>query len=82
MQSIRRVFRVNRNDINYIRSTIESYNGMAVVATLDPYEAYIELQVSPGCEDLVSELLDSLCLEEGLEIGETETGFGRGNGIG
>ncbi|MBK5100404.1 MAG: DUF4911 domain-containing protein [Desulfobacteraceae bacterium] len=81
MQTIRRVFRVNRNDINYLSSTIESYNGMAVVTTLDPYEAYIELRVSPGCDNLVCELLDSLRLEEGLEIREAETGFGTGNGI-
>ena len=71
MQTIRCVFRVDRRDINYLRSTIESYDGMAVVSTLDPNKAYVALHISPGCEELVSELL--ACLrEEGLDIVEKE----------
>jgi len=67
MQTIKRLFRVDRRDINYLRTTIESYDGMAVVSTLDPGKAYLEIRISPGCEQLVTELLDSL-REEGLEI--------------
>ena len=67
MQTIRHIFRVDRRDINYLRTTIESYDGMAVVSTLDPGKAYLEIRISPGCEQLISELLDSL-REEGLEI--------------
>ena len=70
METNKRVFRVNRKDISYLRWTIESYDGMAVVRTLDPREAFIELQISPGCEDLVFELLDSLANEEGIYIEE------------
>jgi hypothetical protein len=69
MQTIKRVFRVNRRDINYLRWTIESYDGMAVVRTLDPHAAFIEIMISPGCEDQVFELLDSL-REEGIDIVE------------
>jgi hypothetical protein len=72
MQTIKRIFRVDRKDINYIRSTVESYNGMAVIKTLDPYVAYIEVSISPGCEELVSELLDSLKEEEGIDIVEKQ----------
>jgi len=68
MQTIERVFRVDRKDIHYIRSTIESFDGMAVVTTLDPYEASIKIRISPGCEYLVLELLDSLVKEEDLYI--------------
>ena len=68
MKTIKRVFRVDRRDISYLRSTIESYDGMAVVSTLDPYKAYIEIQISPGCEHLVLELLDSLRQEEGIDL--------------
>ena len=69
MQTIRHIFRVDRRDINYLRTTIESYDGMAVVSTLDPGKAYLEIRISPGCEQLISEVLDSL-REEGLEIVE------------
>ena len=67
MQTIKRIFRVDRRDINYLRTTIESYDGMAVVSTLDPVKAYLEIRISPGCEQLISELLDSL-REEGLDL--------------
>ena len=67
MQTIKRLFRVDRRDINYLRTTIESYDGMAVVSTLDPNQAYLEIRISPGCEQLISELLDSL-REEGLDL--------------
>ena len=70
MQTIKRILRVNRRDIGYLRSTIESYDGMAVVKTLDPNEAFIEIQIAPGCETLISELLDSLREEEGIFLEE------------
>ena len=69
MQTIKRLYRVDRRDINYLQTTIESYDGMAVVSTLDPGKAYLEIRISPGCEQLISEVLDSL-REEGLEIVE------------
>jgi hypothetical protein len=70
MQTTKRIIHVNRKDISYLRSTIESYDGMAVVSTLDPHEASIEIQIAPGCEDLISELLNSLEEEEGVFIGK------------
>ena len=70
MQSIRRSFVTERSKIGYIRFTIESYDGMALVTTVDPYKALIELKISPGCEGMVLELLESLCLDEGLKIVE------------
>ncbi len=67
MQTIKRLFRVDRRDINYLRTTIESYDGMAVVSTLDPDKAYLEIRIAQGCEQLITELLDSL-REEGLDL--------------
>lgn len=68
METIKRIFWVDRKDINYLRSTIESYDGMAVVSTIDPYEATIEIGISPGCENTVMELLESLREGEGLRL--------------
>ena len=59
---------MDRREINYLKITIESYDGMAVVKTIDPYAALIELQISPGCETLVFELLDSLSNVESIPI--------------
>ena len=68
METIKRLFKVDRREINYLKITIESYDGMAVVKTIDPNAALIELQISPGCETLVFELLDSLENVESLSI--------------
>lgn len=70
METIKRTFLVDRAEINYLRITIESYDGMAVVRTIDPnpLKAKIEIMISPGCEDLVYNLLESLRKNEGLSI--------------
>ncbi len=80
METTRRLFRVNREDIHYLRTTIEAYDGMAVVRTvepgdlgsrsrrMDPGEATIEVLIAPGCEDLISGLVASLREQEGIPL--------------
>ena len=51
-------------EINYLRVTLESYDGAVVVRTLKPKEGVIELQIARGCENLVSELLTHLVDDE------------------
>jgi len=62
------MFRVHREDIHYLRTTIESYDGMAVVRTVDPKETTIELLIAPGCEELVMNLLCALREKEGVRL--------------
>jgi hypothetical protein len=69
----RHIFRVKRRDINYLRVTIESYDGMGVVRTVDPQAALVEVQVAPGCEKLFSHLVGSLAEDEDIKLIE-ETG--------
>ena len=70
METVKHIFRVDRREINYLRVIIESYDGMAVVRTIDPQEALIEIQMSHGCERLIFELLDSLVQDEGIRLTE------------
>ena len=70
MRTNKHIFRVERRDINYLRVTIESYDGMGVVSTIDPQAALIEVQVAPGCEETFSELVTSLAKYEGVAIKE------------
>ena len=60
--------RIDRREINYISLTLESYDGMAVVKTIDPEDAVIEICISPGCEDLVFDILESLKKNEKIEM--------------
>ena len=68
METTKHIFRVEPNEINYLRITIESYDGMAVLRTIDPQSALIELQISPGCENLIHGLLNDLKECENIEI--------------
>ena len=68
METLKILLQVERHDINYLRTTLESYDGMSVVRTVDPMEARIEVMISPGCENFVFDLLDSLRQQEGLLI--------------
>lgn len=68
METTKQSFRVKRQDIHYLRTTIEAYDGMAVVRTVDPGQATIELLIAPGCEDLVSSLIAALRDGEGMSL--------------
>ena len=68
METVKRIFLVDRREINYLRVMIESYDGMGVVKTIDPHTAIIEVRVSPGCEKLFYELARSLEQNEGISL--------------
>jgi hypothetical protein len=70
METLKRVFEVNRRELHYLRVTIESYDGMGVVSTISPHAALIEVQISPGCEQLFSELANSFEQNEGIRFVE------------
>lgn len=60
METIKLLFRVTRKEINVVQWIIESYDGMAVMRTVNPQEAIIEIMISPGCKTLILELIHSL----------------------
>jgi hypothetical protein len=68
METSKYRFLVDRKEIHYIRTTLESYDGMAVVRTLDPKRAVIEVMTAPACDDMVLDLLHHLVEKEHMEI--------------
>jgi hypothetical protein len=68
METIKKAFLVDRREIAYIRMTLESYGGMAVVTTLDPRKALIEVLIAPGCLDQVEQLVEDLVKREGIKL--------------
>ncbi len=67
MDTQSKYFRVHRKDIAYLKFIIESYEGMAIVRTQDPYEAIVELMVAPGWEKDLEEVLEGLRKEIRIE---------------
>ncbi len=68
MEATRRTFQVDRRQIHYIRSTLESYDGMALVRTLDPRSAVIEVRTPRGCEELLMDLVHDMRDREGITM--------------
>ncbi len=67
MDTVSRYYRLHRKDIAYFKFIIESYDGMAVVRTKNPYEAIVELMVAPGWERDLDEVLEGLGKEIHIE---------------
>lgn len=60
MQAQHWQFRVDRREIAYLKFIVESYDNLALITTLDPRAGIVELQVPPGCEATVRDLLADL----------------------
>jgi hypothetical protein len=67
MKTTMMVLKVDPKDLSYLRWTIESYDGMALVSTLDPALAYVGIRIAPGCEGIVTDLINHLA-SEGISI--------------
>lgn len=67
MDTQSRYLRINPKDIAYFKFIIESYEGMAVVRTLDPKEAVVELMVAPGWEKDLEKVIEGLQKEIPIE---------------
>lgn len=60
MQTVRRRLRVDRREISYLRFILESYDGLAILSTLDAAAGVVELQIAPGCEPDVARIIRAL----------------------
>jgi len=63
IESRSRYLRVDRRDLAYLKFIIESYEGLAVLSTVEPRDAVVRIGY-PGCsEDDLSDLLRALAAE-------------------
>ena len=60
MKTIQRYYRVDRKAISLLRFTFEGYEGIAVVTTLNPATGLIVINIAPGCEPDVEQVLQDL----------------------
>ncbi len=60
---IQRHFQIPRAEIGYLRFILESYDGLAVVSTLDNRAALVEITFSESRRQDVEGLLESLAVE-------------------
>ena len=65
---IEKYFKINRKDISYIKFVLEGYEGLAMVTTIDRYDAIVKLVIAPDfvseVENIVMALKDEIDIEE------------------
>lgn len=60
--------KIDRKDISYLRWTVESYDGMGAVSTLEPSVAMVRIHLAPGCEQTLINLLSYMSYNENITI--------------
>lgn len=63
-ESAKLLFQVPSNKIMFLSNILAGYNGIALLRTIDSTKGTVEIMVSPGCEDTVREIVESLNLGE------------------
>jgi hypothetical protein len=67
MDTVQWYFRINRRDIAYMKFILESYEGLGVLRTVDPWSAVVEVMVPPGLEREMEMVLEGLRGEISME---------------
>ena len=67
LQTISKFYLIDRKRVGFIKFILEAYDGIAVVETIDPIAAKIELHIAPGCESDVENVLRELRKEMLIE---------------
>lgn len=67
METVTYRARIDKTQIGFLNSIIESYEGIAVVRTLHAPSGVVELWASPFFEDLVNKVMDDIADEIGLQ---------------
>ena len=60
MNTIYKLFRVDKSRIGFLKFIFEAYDGIAVITTLDTKDGLVRFAVAPGCMEEVEAVLDDL----------------------
>ncbi len=60
MRTIEKVYRIDKSEISYFRFLLESYEGIAMMTTVEPKNGIVVLRIAPGCEHEVDTLIQGL----------------------
>ncbi len=66
VETTRRVYRIDRCQISFVKFILEAYDNVAVMSTLDPRQALVQVIIAPGCETIVDGIMTGLGGEVGV----------------
>ncbi|MEE8397685.1 MAG: DUF4911 domain-containing protein [Desulfobacterales bacterium] len=67
LDTIEKIFRIDRREIAYLRFIFEAYDGLAVVTTIDSQSGTVALYIPPGSEADVERIIEDLGKEMLIE---------------
>lgn len=59
-QCLSRFYRLDRSGIGFLKFMIEACDGIAIITTVDALKGIIRLQIAPGCETDVDQIIAGL----------------------
>jgi hypothetical protein len=62
------ILSVEKGEICYLQWIIESYDGMAIMRTIDPTSGTVEISIAPGCTEEITFLINSLKEEGSIHL--------------
>ena len=60
METIKKIIRVDRREIGFLKFILEAYDGIATMTTIDARQGIVLLRIAPGCEKAVEAVLREL----------------------
>ena len=57
METTRRVYRLDRCQIGFVKFILEAYDNVAVMSTLNPHQGLVQIIIAPGCETMVDGIM-------------------------
>ncbi|MBW2076819.1 MAG: DUF4911 domain-containing protein [Deltaproteobacteria bacterium] len=59
-QTYKHILSIEKSEICYLQWIIESYEGMAVMRTIDPMNGTVEISIAPGCTEEILSVIEHL----------------------
>jgi hypothetical protein len=54
------ILSIEKSEICYLQWMIESYDGMAIMRTIDPTKGTVEISIAPGCTKEILSVINYL----------------------
>jgi len=60
LKTTKKILRVDRREICFLKFILEAYDGIATLTTIDAHQGIVLLRIAPGCEGDVEAVLQDL----------------------
>jgi hypothetical protein len=60
LKTIKKILRVDRREICFLKFILEAYDGISTLTTIDAHQGIVMLRIAPGCEGDVDVVLQDL----------------------